>query len=109
MARKKALKAVDLDESSEELLAKIKKAVRESKVLTPLKADYDPLVQLAVFASQYDPDAEFPEDPSIIKLRLDAAKEVAKYIHAQKRSQEVVGKGGGPIEIKFADYVKGPA
>lgn len=105
MARKKALKLAELDDSSIELLKKIKKFVAEAGN-SELQQDYDPVVQLAVFAAKHDPAAEFPEDAQIIKLRLDAAKEVAKYIHPQKRSQEVVGKGGGPIQIQFAGYTK---
>lgn len=99
MARKKALKAAELDDSGKDLLAKIQKAVGG-------KGDYDPVVQLAIFAAGYDPNAEFPDKPELVKLRIEAAKEVAKYLHPQKRSQEVLGKGGGPLEIKLVDYSK---
>ena len=103
MARPKALKAQDVDDSSLDLLERIKAAVGE---ILPDQQDYDPVVQLAVFAAQYNPKAEFPEEPAIVKMRIEAAKEVAKYLHPQKRSQEVLGKGGGPIQIKLIDYTR---
>ena len=103
MHRPKALQAAPVDTDSVDLLAKIRKAVAASGYLladgTPLE-DYDPLVQLATFAAQVSDS----DDPQTKRLRIECAKEVAKYLHPQKRSQEVIGAGGGPIQVEIIKY-----
>ena len=100
MARPKRIKAQPTSQTSLDLLEQIKAAVGEITLPNGTKQDWNPVVQLAQFAA----DKSDSDDAAIKKLRLEAAKEVAKYLHAPLKSIEVVGAGGGPLEIRLKQY-----
>ena len=97
MARPKRTKIAPPSESTADLLARIKAAVAMFAKGPDGKPqlDWNPLEQLAIFAAQHSDS----DDPATKKLRIDAAKEVAKYLHPQLKGTEVAGPGGGPVEI----------
>ena len=97
MARPKRRKEAPLSESAKDLLTRIKAAVGK---LPAGNKDWDPVEQLAVFAAAHSDS----DDKDTKKLRIDAAKEVAKYIHPQLKGTEVSGNPDKPIEIKIRQF-----
>jgi hypothetical protein len=69
--------------------------------------EYDPVVAMALIATDPEINGRDPDtgeriqgSPRDLKLALDAHKEVAKYTRPQLKQVEVVGAGGGPLEVK---------
>lgn len=69
--------------------------------------EYDPVVAMALIAT--DPEingrdattgAPIPGAQRNLKLALEAHKEVAKYTRPALKQVELVGEGGGPINVK---------
>lgn len=102
MARPKKIKADGLSEDTLALIDQIKAATGEITLQDGSKQAWNPIVQLAIFAKAGS-DAD---DGSMKKLRIEAAKEVAKYMHAPLKSIEIAGAGGGPIEISIRRFSK---
>lgn len=64
----------------------------DGSLMYPPEEEWDPVVQLAVFAAS-------PNVPQ--KLRVDASKEVARYIHSPRKAVDHThaGPDGGPIQV----------
>jgi hypothetical protein len=96
MARPKRVTQTPVSTSTSDLVAQIEEACG------PITAGgkdfkYNPVIQLAVFAA----GATDADDAAMKKLRLEAAKEVAKYTNTQVRATELSGPKGGEIKIRI--------
>jgi hypothetical protein len=54
--------------------------------------NYDPIIRMVEVAEKTESEA----------IRSKIAMELAKYVHPQLRSMELVGTGGGPVEVNVS-------
>lgn len=97
MARPKRLTQTPASTSTSDLVALIEKSCGPITTASGERVPYNPVLQLAIFASG-GTDAD---DPAMKKLRIEAAKESAKYTNVQVRAQEISGPKGGEIKIRI--------
>ena len=96
MARPKQLKAAPIAQTTNELIKQIEEACGPI-IVGDKRFKYNSVLQLAIFAH----GATEADDDTRRKMRLDAAKEVAKYTNIQIRAQEISGPGGGELKVRI--------
>lgn len=100
MARPKKIQAAPISKSTEDLLEKIKKAVASAGIVNldgqPID-NFDPIEQLAILAA----------DPNLDKkLKIEALKDLAGYIHPKVKTVEIAGSQDKPIQFEIRRFSK---